>query len=238
MKYYAFTIAMATAMAALTACGGGGGGGADSTPPDYTSKYVGTWKSGCYTTGIVIDAATAGNANVIDTVTLTRVDGSNMTAAYVKTVFASTDTACAGTALGTIERTGISAGAYTLGASGIKSSNGPNKITVDGTAKVDVNTVEQITIDYPALIPGSTSGTTTAGRISINNANFQATKEKNIVFQSGNKLTLGQANVITTTSAAAYPTVLGTTNGYIYTKLTSTASAGQAAQITSSEVTN
>jgi len=235
MKNLALPIALAAVMATLAACGGGGG---DSTPADYTSKYVGTWKSGCYTTGIVTDAATAGNANVTDTVTLTRVDGSNMTAAYVKTVFASTDTACAGTALGTIERTGISGGAYTLGASGIKSSNGPNKITVDGTAKVDVNTVEQITIDYPALIPGLTSGTTTTGRISINNANFQATKEKNIVFQSGSKLTLGQANVITTTSAAAYPTVLGTTNGYIYTKLTSTASEGQAAQSTSSEVTN
>jgi hypothetical protein len=234
MKHDAFTIAMTTVMVTLTACGGGG----DSTPTDFTTKYVGTWKSGCYATGIVKDATTAGNANVTDTVTLTKVDGSKMTAAFVKTVFASTDTSCAGTALGTIERTGIGGGAYTAGASGIKSSNGPNQVTVDGTAKVDVNTVDQITIDYPALIPGSTTGTTTAGRISINNADFLATKEKNIVFQSGSMLTLGQANVITTTSAAAYPTALGTTSGYIYTKVTSTASAAQAAPIANGEGTN
>lgn len=235
MKNLGLTFALTAVMATLIACGGGGG---DTAPADFTTKYVGTWKSGCYTTGIVKDATTAGNANVTDTITLTRVDGSNMTAAYVKTVFASTDTTCAGTSVGTIERTGISSGAYTLGASGIKSSNGPNKITVDGTAKVDVNTVDQITLDYPALIPGSTSGTTTAGRISINIADFQAVKEKNIVFQAGSKLTLGQASVITTSSAGAYPTALGTTSGYIYTKLTSTASAAQSAPITNGVDTN
>ncbi|MEY4447953.1 MAG: hypothetical protein RLZZ433_968 [Pseudomonadota bacterium] len=230
MKNLALPIALAAVMATLTACGGGGG---DTTQAqtDLTTKYVGTWKSGCYATGIVKDATTAGNANVMDTVTLTRVDGLKMTATFVKTVFASTDTSCAGTALGTIERTGISGGAYTLGASGIKSSNGPNQVTVDGTAKVDVNTVDQITIDYPALIPGLTIGTTTAGRISINNADFQANKEKNIVFQAGNKLTLGQASV------SAYPTVLGTTSGYIYTKQTSSASATKPVVITDSEVT-
>jgi len=233
MKNLALTFALTAVMATLTACGGGGG---DTAPADFTTKYVGTWKSGCYTTGIVKDATTAGNANVTDTITLTRVDGSNMTAAYVKTVFASTDTTCAGTSIGTIERTGINAGAYTLGASGIKSSNGTNKITVDGTAKVDVNTVEQITLDYPALIPGSTTGTTTAGRISINIADFQAVKEKNIVLQTGSQLTLGQANVVSTTSA--YPTALGTTSGYIYTKVTSTASAAQAAPIANGEGTN
>lgn len=235
MKNCKLHIAVTALMATLTACGGGGG---DNTPSDYTSKYVGTWKSGCYATGIVKDATTAGNANVTDTITLTRVDGSNMTAAYVKTVFASTDTTCAGTSIGAIERTGINAGAYTLGASGIKSSNGTNKITVDGTAKVDVNTVEQITLDYPALIPGSTTGTTTAGRISINIADFQAVKEKNIVLQTGSQLTLGQANVVSTTSASAYPTALGTTSGYIYTKVTSTASAAQAAPIANGEGTN
>jgi hypothetical protein len=226
MKNLALPIALAAVMATLTACGGGGG---DTTPAqtDYTTKYVGTWKTGCYATGIVKDATTAGNANVTDTITLTRVDGSNMTAAFVKTVFASTDTSCTGAALGTIERTGLSGGAYSAGASGIKSSNGPNKVTIDGTAKVDANTVEQITTDYPALTNALPStSTTTAGRISINLANFQAAKAKNIVFQAGNKLTLGQSD------ESAYPTVLGTTSGYIYTKQTSSASATKPVVIT------
>ncbi len=232
MKNLVLPIALAAVMATLAACGGGGG---DTTPAqtDYTTKYVGTWKSGCYTTGIVKDAATAANANVTETITLTRVDGSNMTAAFVQAVFASTDTSCAGTALGTIERTGLAGGAFSAGASGIKTSNGLNKITVDGTTKIDVNTVEQITTDYPALtntLPST--GTTTAGRISINLADFQAVKEKNIVFQTGNKFTLGQS------SASAYPTALGTTNGSIYTKQTSTAAAAQPVLITDREITN
>lgn len=213
MKHHALPIALAAVVATLTACGGGGGGG---TPTDFTTKYVGTWESGCYTNGIVKDATTAGNANVTDAVTLTRVDESNMTAAFVQTVYASTDTNCAATPLGTIERTGLSGGAFSAGASGIKSSNGPNKISVDGTAKIGADTVEQITTDYPALtntLPST--GTTTAGRISINLADYQAAKEKNIVFQTGNKFTLGQSN------ASAYPTSLGTTNGFIYTKQTS-----------------
>lgn len=210
MKNYASTAALVAVIATLAACGGGGG---DSTPPDFTTKYVGAWKTGCYTTGIVKDASTNGNANVTDTVTLTRVDESNMTAAFVKTVYASTDTSCAGTALGTIERTGLTGGAYAAGATGIKSSNGPNKIKIDGTAKVDTTTVEQITTDYPALTNSlSSTTTTTAGRITINLADFQAAKEKNIVLQTGNKFTLGQASV------SAYPTALGTTSGYIYTK--------------------
>lgn len=205
------TIAIAMVIATLTACGGGGD---PATTPDYTTKYVGAWKTGCYTTGIVKDASTNGNANVTDTITLTRVDESNMTAAFVKTVYASTDTSCAGAVIGSIERTGLSGDAFSFGASGsIKSSNGPNKIKIDGTAKVDTTTVEQITTDYPALTNTlSSTTTTTAGRISINLADFQAAKQKNIVFQTGNKFTLGQASV------SAYPTALGTTNGYIFTK--------------------
>ena len=211
MKNYASTTVLVAVIATLAACGGGGG--VDSTPPDFTTKYVGAWKTGCYTTGIVKDASTNGNANVTDTVTLTRVDESNMTAAFLKTVYASTDTSCTGTALGTIERTGLTGGAYSAGETGIKSSNGPNKIKIDGTAKIDTTTVEQITTDYPALTNSlSSTTTTTAGRITINLADFQAAKQKNIVFQTGNTFTLGQSSV------SAYPTALGTTNGYIFTK--------------------
>lgn len=217
MNHFKLPIALAVVLATLTACGGGGGNavnaGGDSLSPDFTTKYVGTWKSGCYTTGIVKDASTNGNANVTDAVTLTRVDGANMTAAYVKTVYASTDTTCSEASIGAIERTGLSDGAFTSGVAGIKSSNGPNKIKIDGQAKLDAITVDQITLDYPALTNSLPSNaTTTAGRIKINLADYQAASEKNIVYQSGDKLTLGLANENT------YPTALGTTSSFIYTK--------------------
>ena len=209
MKHSGITTACAAVLALLTACGGGG----DSAPVDFTSKYVGSWQSGCATTSIVKDTAASANANVTSIITLTRVDEANMTATALTTVYAAADKTCSGSVIGTIERTGVSGDTYVVSASGIKSSNGPIKIKVDGTATVGSNTVEQITIDYPALTKTLPSNaTSTAGRMAINLADYQATIEKNIVLLSGDKLTLGAGNT------TAYPTALGTGNGFTYSR--------------------
>lgn len=209
MKFHASPIALAAVVATLTACGGGGG----ETPQiDFTTKYAGTWESGCYVSSIVKDVS-GSNTHVKDGIVLTRVNENNMTAAYAITVFAASDTNCAATPIGSIESTGLIGPSYTAGADGIKSSNGLNRIKVDGTATIGDKQVEQITLDFPPLT-SSPSGNTVvlAGKIAINLGDFQNGKRMNVIFLSENTFTLGKA------SATAFPTALGTGNESIFTK--------------------
>lgn len=221
MKLQLTVIALATTMAALTACGGGGGGDGSSDPnngstADNTSSYVGAWTTACYSTSKVKDATTSANANVRETITLKKVDNSNMTASQVLTVYASTDATCRGTALGIIERTGLTGGGYTASAAGVTASNGEIGYRYDSTVTIASKAIGQFTQKYPALtstFPANTTITTGSGnRFTLSLADFQAKTEKNIVYQSGNQFTIGQADV------NAYPTALGTTAAFIYTK--------------------
>lgn len=217
MKHGSFGFTLAVMVAALTACGGGGGDGDGDTSPaplsDLVSKYVGSWTSGCYTTGIVTDATTKGNANVKRTVVLTKVGNRQMTASDQLTVFASTDTTCAAAALGAIQWTGKSDNSYSAGAGGITAGNGPINVQVDGTATLGANQVEQITVSTPALTKAlSANASVTAGGISINLSNFQASTIKDIAFQKDTQFTLGEPN------GTNYPVALSTSPARIFTK--------------------
>jgi hypothetical protein len=220
MKLQFTVIALATTMAALTACGGGGDSGSsdpnNGTTSDNTSSYVGAWTTACYSSSKIKDATTAANANTRETITLKRVDNSNMTASQVLTVYASTDATCTGVALGVIERSGLTGSSYSGGAAGVSASNGEIGYHYDSTITIAGKAMGQFTQKYPALtstLPANTTITAGAGnRFTISLADFQAKTEKNIVYLSGNQFTIGQADL------NAYPTALGTTAAFIYTK--------------------
>lgn len=208
----------------LAACGGGGG---TTDPADRAASYEGEWQTGCYPLSIVKDVVTQENTNVKRAVTLTRVDNTNLTFAYAYTVFASDDTQCAGTPLGKIESTGLNSAGATTGTSGVRASNGINSVKFEGTATVDGKTVDQFSEIRPALasIFGS-NATVTAGtgnRFTFNTADFQAKNSKNIANLVATQFTLGEPN------ATAFPTALGTTTAYIYSKVTSGPSAATGA---------
>lgn len=222
MKNHLSTIALAATMATLTACGGGGGDGggandqSNGSTTDNTSTYVGAWTTGCFSSSKIKDSTTSNNANARETITLKRVDNSNMSASQVFTVYASTDATCTGPTLGVIERTGLTGNSYSGGASGITASNGEIGYRYDSSVTIAGKVMGQFTQKYPALtgtLPANTTVTAgTGNRFTIALSDFQAKTEKNLVYRLGDQITLGQAD------ANAYPTALGTTAAFIYSK--------------------
>lgn len=214
MKYYKLAIASVAVLGTLVACGGGGGG--DPQPLDRAAKYVGEWRTACYSQSAIKDATTNEGANVTHSVTFTRVDNNNLTFAYSFAVYASTDTTCAGAPLGRIESTGLNSAGSVSGAPGIRASNGINQVKLEGTVTIDGNTVDQFTETRPALTSGfGVNANLTVGtgnRFTFNTADFQAKTNKNIAFAATNQFTLAEPSLTT------YPNVLGTTAAYIYSR--------------------
>lgn len=219
MKSYKLTIASVAVLGTLVACGGGGG---DSQPTDQASKYVGEWKTNCFSQSTIKDATTQNDANVTHSVKLTRVDNTTLTFAYTYGVYASTDKKCEGAQLGTIESTGLNSDSLDSGGFGVRASNGINQVKIDGTSTLGNDTVDQFTETRPALTSSLGANATvtvgTGNRFTFNTADFQANTEKNIAAATTKQFTLGVPH------PTEYPTALGTTAAYIYLKVPEMAS--------------
>ena len=220
MKRFKPVVASLLSVAVLAACGGGGGASNDNSvsPNEATAKYIGTWTTaGCFESGTINDATTQALANTKETFVFTRLSGTKLSVANITTVYASSDSACSGTPLGTIESTGATQSSYTSGSFGVKSSNGENSLTIDGTATVSNLTVDQITSVASSLTNFASKATVTAGsgnRFTFQAGDFGASTSKSIARVAGNELTVGVG------SGATYPTVLDVTNSIKYIKAT------------------
>lgn len=190
--------------------------GEDGVTQDLASKYEGTWTSGCFQTDIVEDATTGDKAHVKRMLRLEKISHSKLTFEWSFIVYSSNDTACQAMPMGAIESTGLNSVGVSVGAPGIRASNGLNIFEIEGISKLGVKRVERIierqtslTRNYPAsakLRIGSKGG------FVIHLADFQAKTSKNIAFQSGNTLIMGREN------AATYPKSLGKTPAHWYEK--------------------
>ena len=214
MKTYASTTALVAVIATLMACGGGGGNA--SAPPDNTSKYEGTWLAGCYQSAEITDVKTSEPTYMTDAFTFNRKDEKTLTYVYTGTVYASTDTTCAGTPLGKVINVDKGQAGIVASSAGIESSNGPNTITIDGTAKIGDLQVDQISVKFMAFSNAlGTNATLIAGsgnQFKLKVSGYGERSGKSILYLKDNKLTLGELD------PDKYPTVLPTDSVSIFIK--------------------
>jgi hypothetical protein len=190
----------------VVAAGCGGGGTTDTT--DYTSKYVGTWKTGCLINepAPAIDLATGDGANYTETYVIARTsDTALKVSPYTMTIYSSTDTTCTGIELGTIVMDGSGSGSATQNASGF-TSGAKITITVDGQTSIDGKTVDKTTRVRETLATslGNNATVTIGNKFSFSSADFLADSFKDIYYLEGTALMTGANN------ATPYPTVLNT----------------------------
>ena len=197
----------------LSACGGGGGGSSadDSGPID---KYIGTWKGACDTRGDIYQSVDGRTTSVIDSVKFSKLTATTANVALTTTVYGNSDTACTGTPLGSIVKTGLSTNSETSGATGITSSYGQNVWTYDANVTLaGGQKVDQLTYSESKLSALS-NATLTAGQIKINTANFPADTGKSIAYFVDANTVVFNGN----DTAAGYPTVLRQDKYSTYTK--------------------
>lgn len=212
MQNSKFLWAASLTCALLTACGGGSDAtDAPATTPastDYSTKYVGTWKSACEQNSDITDLTTNGGANATQSMTLTRTSDSALRGTLTITVYASTDTSCTGTALGTLVWSDTDTSSVSQSASGISSGSGVS-FTIDGQTTLGGKTADKITSKIGALAPGLGSNATMSmgSKFSISTADFLAVTWKDLAYLNGSTITAGDDSG----SATAYPTALDTT---------------------------
>lgn len=212
MQNSKFLWAASLTCALLTACGGGSD--ATDTPAttpastDYSTKYVGTWKTTCDQNSDIFNLTTnTWGVNTTQSMTLTRTSDSALRGTFTTTVYASTDTSCTGTALGTIvwndNDTSVSESA-----SGISSGSGVS-FTIDGQTTLGGKTADKITFKIGALATtnGNNSTLTATGKFRISSADFPADTWKDLAYLNGSTITAGDGSGTST----AYPTALDTT---------------------------
>ena len=231
MKYDALAIALTAMVAALTACGGGGGSASSDIPPtqtDFTSKYVGTWATGCYTSTLIQDVNGGAKANTKEVIRLERIDNTHLNLATALLVYAASDKACTSPVIGSIQNLGTTVTSPVPGVSGLKSSAGANSIVVKGTATVEGKTVEQMEISRVNIISGITTNNfsfgTPANPLTLNTADFQAKTTSNIAYLNANMITFGVADPTT------FPSALSNAVPNIYIKNASAAAAISASE--------
>lgn len=217
MKSY---IASLLAISILSACGGGGGGSSDSSSSssgtDNVSKYVGTWKTACWTSSIYKDTSNSNaSAYLTRTFVLSKASNSKLSVSVIDTVYASTDTTCAGSVRATITRTGQNTGTFTLSNTNntITSSFGENSYTYAGVASITGVSGADNFDAVGAALSSTGNATLTVGNISLNSSDFTGGSAKTALYLSGSTLQLGQS-----TGNTNYPTALNTTASAIFTK--------------------
>lgn len=234
MRNDALAIALTAMVAALTACGGGGGSASNDIPPtqtDFTSKYVGTWATGCYTSTLIQDVNGGAKANTKEVIRLERIDNTHLNLATALLVYAASDKTCTSPVIGSIQNLGTTVTSPVPGLNGFKSSVGANGITVKGTATADGKTVEQVVISKVNIFSGISANSFSFGPstnpFSLNPADFQAITTNNISYLNANMITVGIAN------AATFPAALSNAVSNIYIKDASVAAAISASETAS-----
>jgi hypothetical protein len=234
MKNDALTIALTAMVATLTACGGGGGGASSDVPPtqtDFTSKYVGTWSTGCYATTLIQDVNANANANTKEVIRLERIDNTRLNLATAILVYAASDKTCTSPVIGSIQNLGTTVTSPVPGLNGFKSSVGANDITVKGTATAEGKTVEQVVISKVNIFSGISANNFSFGSstnpLSLNPANFLAKTTNNISYLNANMITVGVAD------ATTFPAALSNAVSNIYIKDASVAAAISASETAS-----
>lgn len=212
------TLFLSTLIAAfLTACGGGGSS-SQQMETDYVSKYVGTWKTACWTASIYQDTAVTPSANAYLTrsLTFTKTSGSVLSLSATDTVYGSTDTTCSGAVQATVTRTGQNTNSSNISTptKTMTSSLGVNTATYVGTGALGAVTGDRFDAVQAALYSVS-NATLTIGTISLNAADFLAASGKVAYYlnTAGTTLTSG-----TGATASTYPNALGTGLSQIFTK--------------------
>jgi hypothetical protein len=204
-----FTVAL------LTACGGGGS--STATPEtDYVSKYIGTWKTACWTASIYQDTSVTPSASAYLTRTLaiTKTSGSMISFSSTDTVYASTDTTCSGTVQAQVVKTGLNTAGYStsVATKTVTTSFGLNTGTYAGTVALGAVTGDKMDM-VEAPLYSNNNTTLSMGTISFNTSNFAGGSGKGAMYLSGTTLTMG-----TGATASTYPTALQTHASGIYTK--------------------
>jgi hypothetical protein len=188
----------------LAGCGGGGGDSA----PDYTTKYVGSWKTECATTGLITDATTNQDAYSIDTFEFKRESDKVFKAAVTTQVFASTDTNCALTSLGSIVTNGVGGnGTVSQSATGI-TTGASMTLTIDGQTQIDGKTIDKVSVTTEALTnyPANTRITVgTGNRFTLQMADYQASTGKDLLYVNAGSIWAGDGSGGSNTE---YPTAL------------------------------
>jgi hypothetical protein len=208
MKLKFAITAMATAL--LSACGGGG----SSSGADAIDKYIGTWKGTCDTRGDILQSVDNKTTNAVYSVNISKLSATTANVAVTTTVYGNSDTACTGTPLGSIVKTGLNTNSETSGASGITSNYGQNvwtydaNVTLAGGQKVDQFTYSE------SKLSANANANITAGQIKINTANFPAETGKSIAYFVDANTVVFNGNE----TAAGYPTVLRQDKYSTYTK--------------------
>jgi hypothetical protein len=191
----------------LVGCGGGGGGSA----PDYTTKYVGTWKTECARTGLIEDATTQADAYSIDSYVFKRVSDTVMKAAVTSQVFASTDTSCSQASLGSIVYSGVGGNAtVSQSATGI-TTGASQSMTIDGQTTINGKTVDKTSVTIEALTNYPVNTTITVGtghRFTLRMADYQARSGKDLFYVDAGSMWVGDGSNV---SATEYPTALDST---------------------------
>jgi hypothetical protein len=214
MKIITFFIT-SVAVALLTACGGGGSS-APAAETDYVSKYVGTWKTACWTASIYQDTAVtpAANAYLTRTLVFTKTSGSMLALSATDTVYSSADTTCSGTIQAAITRTGLNTASYTTNATNktVTSSFGPNTSTYVGTVALGAVMGDKLD-GVEAPLYSNNNANLSMGTISFSTANFTGGSGKIAFYLNGTTLTMG-----TGATASTYPNALQTHASGIFTK--------------------
>ncbi|MBT0569585.1 hypothetical protein KIK84_04560 [Curvibacter sp. CHRR-16] len=206
-------IATIFAISVLAACGGGGDS-SSSSGTDNVSKYVGTWKTACWTSSIYKDTSNSNaSAYLTRTFVISKASNSKLSVSVTDTVYASTDTGCTGSVEATITRTGQNTGTFTSNSTSITSSLGENSFTYAGVASITGASGADNFDVVSAALSSTSNATFTVGNISLNSSDFTGGSAKTALYLSGSTLQLGQS-----TGNTNYPTALNTTASAIFTK--------------------
>ena len=202
-------LSVCTALA-LTACGGGTSS-SDSTAATaaptssaptssaQSAKYTGTWKTGCFL-GVdgTTQSSTGATAYQTRSLTFVPTGASLLSVTWVDTYYASTDTTCTQASIGNVTRPST------------------NKVTLDATGTAGTTAVDKVTLTAAQPFPGFSAGTYNINGLTYVGAFNTSTTEKYIAAATSTTLTHGSGAPL---DASGYPTTLGTTARFIFTKL-------------------